>query len=194
MYHAVGNRCVAELAKLPPNALEVLEAKGFKICDVDMIAEARSLIGESKYRRGVYVQQAPQVVDCSSFVKYLYGLRGIWLPRLAIQQRSFGTPVELDELEEHDLVFTAHRRYHRQSSIDCVGHVGIVTEKGTIVHASRTGVQEVTLGEFVRAEDGYRGACRVFEHSQCVTLEIPAGIEVETSDDLFWLTYRSPSS
>src|SRR3989338_8780587 len=101
-YRAVGNRCAVILnsLRLPHSreeTLAILNHKGFTVVEVDIIALARQCIGTSRYRRGARPSEAPAVVDCSSFIKWLYAQRGIWLPRRSIQQRELGEAVNLDE-------------------------------------------------------------------------------------------------
>jgi hypothetical protein len=84
-YRAVQNRCAVHLPslKLPVTdveALTILENNGFKVLEVDLIALARQCIKASTYHRGAKPSEAPAVVDCSSFIKWLYGQHGIWLP------------------------------------------------------------------------------------------------------------------
>lgn len=190
MHRSVGSRCRIAPFALPAGSLDLLAQKGFVAVEVDVVAEARSNIGLSSYRRGASIASAPGLVDCSGFTKYLYGLLGIWIPRLAVQQFAFGTPVDQTDLRAGDLLFTAHRRYHQQSSTDPIGHVGLATGEGTVIHASRPGVTEVSVGEFIRDDQGFCGACRIMGEGE-LTLQIPDDIEVETSDDLYWMAIRS---
>src|SRR3989338_2904939 len=109
-YRAVRNRCAVDLNSfdLPISrgeALAILAGKGFRIIEVDLVALARECIGKSRYWRGARPSQAPAVVDCSSFMKWLYGERGIWLPRLSIEQRAFGEAVNFIDIIAHDLFF-----------------------------------------------------------------------------------------
>jgi peptidoglycan endopeptidase LytE len=97
VFRAVGNRCAVDLQTLnlpvdQEEALKILVKAGLAPIAVDLIQLARSLL-KAKYRRGAYLWLAPKVFDCYSFTKYLYGQRGIWLPRRSIQQRERGSPV-----------------------------------------------------------------------------------------------------
>jgi hypothetical protein len=113
-YRAVKQRCAVDLVRLSlpiseEAALNILQSKGFVALDIDLIALARTCIKRSGYRRGAQASEAPSVVDCSSFIKWLYGERGIWLPRRTIQQRNLGEAVDLDHLCAGDVVFTSGR-------------------------------------------------------------------------------------
>lgn len=70
-------------------------------------------------------------MDCSGFVKAVYNLCGINLPRTAREQYLQGETIEKDELVEGDLVF-----FGISSNIT---HVGIYIGKGNIVHAPKRG-------------------------------------------------------
>lgn len=68
-------------------------------------------------------------IDCSAFVKKIYQIFSIDLPRTAREQLHFGKGVEKKELEEGDLVFF---RTHRANGT----HVGIYIGNNEFVHAS----------------------------------------------------------
>jgi cell wall-associated NlpC family hydrolase len=67
-------------------------------------------------------------IDCSAFVKKIYEIFNIQLPRTTREQFSIGKKVEKDQLEEGDLVF--FRRRGNSS------HVGIYIGDNQFVHAS----------------------------------------------------------
>jgi peptidoglycan DL-endopeptidase LytE len=67
-------------------------------------------------------------IDCSAFVRKIYQLFDINLPRTAHEQSNVGRSVAKNELLEGDLVFFRTRRP--------VGHVGIYIGNGEFVHAS----------------------------------------------------------
>jgi peptidoglycan endopeptidase LytE len=68
-------------------------------------------------------------IDCSAFVKKVYEIFGVALPRTAREQSCVGRPIGEDELEEGDLVFFQTQRARRT-------HVGIYIGNGEFVHAS----------------------------------------------------------
>ncbi len=68
-------------------------------------------------------------IDCSAFVKKIYQIFSIDLPRTAREQLHFGKGVEKKELEEGDLVFFRTRRSSGT-------HVGIYIGNNEFVHAS----------------------------------------------------------
>jgi len=73
-------------------------------------------------------------IDCSAFVKKVYEIFGIALPRTAREQSCVGRPIGKDELEEGDLVFFQTQRARRT-------HVGIYIGNGEFVHASSSNKQ-----------------------------------------------------
>ncbi len=198
-YRVVQNRCAVALEslRLPipcEESLAILIAKGFKILEVDLIALAHECIGKSQYRRGAQPREAPTVMDCSSFMKWLYAQRGIWLPRRSIQQREMGEAVSLDELIAGDLVFVSGWiDWYLDDPSDGVGHVGIATSCGTIIHAAnkKSGIIESDLGQFI-GKTKFRGARRYIPKNQEVlTLEAPPSCEVEVVDDFRWIILQS---
>jgi cell wall-associated NlpC family hydrolase len=68
-------------------------------------------------------------MDCSGFVKTVYALCGIELPRTSAEQFRQGQAVDLEEMAAGDLVFFG--RNHR------VNHVGIYLGEGKFIHAPR---------------------------------------------------------
>lgn len=198
-YRAVGNRCAVDPDRLNlpisrQEALTVLSHMRFAVIDVDLIDLARRYIGTSKYRRGARSSEAPAFVDCSCLVKWLYGQRGVWLPRRSIQQRQYGESVMPGDIRAGDLVFTSGwRNYYLEDPADGVGHVGIATGEGTVVHAKgrTSGVVETPLESFVEKRK-FRGARRYIPHdAEVITLQVPPDRDVETSDDIRWIILQS---
>ncbi len=198
-YQAVGNRCAVdfEALQLPipwSKALRLLVEGGFRPIEVDVITFARHCIGRSRYQRGARPSHAPAVVDCSSFTKWLYGQCGIWLPRRSIQQREYGEAIARGRIAAGDLVFVSGaKNYYLENPTDGVGHVGIATGTGTVIHAAnrKVGVVESPLDAFVGVR-GFRGARRYvpIDH-KVLTLQTPIAREVETSDDIRWIVLQS---
>lgn len=67
-------------------------------------------------------------LDCSAFVRKIYDMFNITLPRTAFEQARVGMPVPRSELSEGDLIFFNTRR--------AFGHVGIYIGNNEFVHAS----------------------------------------------------------
>ena len=199
MFRASGCRCAVDLSelRLPISNLEaltLLASIGFHVVEVDLVQIARSRIGASRYRRGSRLADAPDVFDCSSFIKWLYAQRGVWLPRRTIQQIELGAPVPLSEVAAGDVIFTTGsvNYYHDDPALG-VGHVGIATGEGTVVHAAnkRAGVIETDISKFTAADSKVRGIRRyILDSARVVTLEIPPAREVELSDDIRWIVLQ----
>ena len=68
-------------------------------------------------------------IDCSAFVKKIYEIFNIYLPRTVREQFSFGRKINKDELEEGDLVFFKTPRAN-------YAHVGIYIGNNEFIHAS----------------------------------------------------------
>jgi hypothetical protein len=204
-YRAVGNRCAVRLSdlRLPVSdqkAVSILEAAGFKQLTIDMIELARGCIGSSTYRRAAAPSEAPQVVDCSSFTKWLYGQHGFWLPRRSIQQQRLSTSVPLNMLAKGDLIFVSgHIDYYDDDPLLGVGHVGIYSGSNTVIHAKsvKSGVVETPLDEFTGHDNSgisrFRSAGRYFlgYGGETLVFQTPPHREVETADDLRWIILQS---
>jgi cell wall-associated NlpC family hydrolase len=70
-------------------------------------------------------------MDCSGFVRAVYNLCGINIPRTSAEQFRVGDPVSRSELQDGDLVFFGVS--------DKINHVGIYVGAGRFVHAPRRG-------------------------------------------------------
>lgn len=71
-------------------------------------------------------------MDCSGFVRAVYNLCGINIPRTSGEQFRVGDKVERENLADGDLVFFG-------SSAEKINHVGIYVGGGRFVHAPRRG-------------------------------------------------------
>lgn len=198
-YRAVENRCavILDSLRLPisrEDTLTTLSRKGFVLVEVDIIGLARQCVSTSQYRRGAGSSEAPAIVDCSSFIKWLYAQRGIWLPRRSIQQRELGEAVDLDKIVAGDVVFVSGWiDYYHDDPTNGVGHVGIATGVGTVVHAAnrKVNVAETPLDKFV-GKTKFRGARRYIPKDvEVLTLKTPAEREVEIADDIRWIVLQS---
>jgi cell wall-associated NlpC family hydrolase len=93
-----------------------------------IVHSARHYIGVP-YRLG---GTTPAAFDCSGFVRYVFALHGIALPRTAHEQAAFGdSPAPGDSLEPGDLLFF----YGGQGA----QHIAMYVGGDTIIHASSVG-------------------------------------------------------
>ena len=198
-FMAAGNRCAVSLEALrleisSDEAINLLTKKGFKLIEVDIIGISRSLIGTAEYRRGARPSEAPQVIDCSGLIKWVYSQKGVWLPRRSIQQREFGTMVEPSNITAGDVVFASGRiDYYDFDPYNGVGHVGLATGDGTVVHAAnrKVGIIESPIEEFL-GNDHFRGVCRIIPSDETIcTFISPPNRVVEYSDDFRWIILQN---
>jgi len=102
----------------------------------DVVRSARRFLG-SPYRLG---GTTPRAFDCSGFVRYVFELHGVALPRTAHEQAAVGqAPAPGDSLEAGDLLFFwgGHGAQH----------IAIYVGSDSIIHASSTG-HKVRLDRF----------------------------------------------
>lgn len=71
----------------------------------------------------------PRAFDCSGFTRYIFGLHGIYLPRMADEQFGVGQPVSYNRLEPGDLVFFT-------TYTSGVSHTGIYVGNGRFISAT----------------------------------------------------------
>ena len=106
------------------NSAEILAANGSDI-GKQIAIYACGFVGNPYVPGGTSLTNG---ADCSGFTLSVYAHFGISLPHSATAQSYYGTEVSLSELEPGDLLF-----YGTDGDI---GHVGIYTGGGMIVHAS----------------------------------------------------------
>jgi len=96
-------------------------------------------------------------MDCSGFVRAVYNLCGLSIPRTSRDQYKAGDPVLKDDMREGDLVFFG-------SSADSINHVGIYVGSGKFVHAPRRG-EDIKLSGVDESyfEKHFVGARRYFQ-------------------------------
>lgn len=97
--------------------------------------EAKAIIEEAEKYLGIpylYGGTTPDGFDCSGYVRYVFDKFGITLKRVSRDQySSCGTKVERKDLQPGDLVFFG--------TGGIVGHVGIYTGEGKMIHSPTTG-------------------------------------------------------
>jgi cell wall-associated NlpC family hydrolase len=96
-------------------------------------------------------------MDCSGFVRAVFNLCGVSIPRTSREQYTAGDQVNRDDLRDGDLVFFG-------SSEDKINHVGIFVGNGKFVHAPRRG-EEIRISSVNEDyfEKRFVGARRYFQ-------------------------------
>ncbi len=195
-YLAVGNRCAVNMESLSlpipdSEAVMILQEMGFQLINESLTSLLEPLVGQSIYKRNCQAEEAPAFVDCSSLAKWVFGKKGIWLPRHPIDQRYIGFPEvqwQIDSLGEGDLLFTtgSRNRYWDDPALG-VGHVGMVTNRQTVIHAanSNVGVVEVSLQDILSRWKN-RGVVRVIPNDRTYTFECEPEYKVEYSAAFRW--------
>lgn len=96
-------------------------------------------------------------MDCSGFVRAVFNLCGVNIPRTSRDQFRAGEPVGKDGLRDGDLVFFG-------PSEDKINHVGIYVGSGRFVHAPRRGEEiKVSTVDENYFEKRFVGARRYFQ-------------------------------
>lgn len=96
-------------------------------------------------------------MDCSGFVRAVYNLCGISIPRTSREQYKAGDAITKVDLQDGDLVFFG-------AAEDKINHVGIYVGAGKFVHAPRRGEEiRVTAIDESYFEKRFIGARRYFQ-------------------------------
>lgn len=101
---------------------------------------ARLKVG-TRYEPKAIPERAPKVYSCSTFVAWLFAFVGLSMPRYAIDQSYVGRRVR----QPGQLGLAFYRNAFPIEDEDrAIGHVGLTTREGTIIHGSR---EHVTIVE-----------------------------------------------
>jgi len=102
--------------------------------------------------------RSPFGIDCSGFTQLVFLLNGFVLPRDSSQQAQVGSKVTFDKAKPGDLAF-----FHNKKGQ--IMHVGILLEKGRIIHASG----KVRVDNLIKKGISNRGNLTHFlSHITCV--------------------------
>lgn len=174
MYDFTADRCRISISYLQGKNLEYMYSQGFCILDVDVVQQARALVGTAKYERRPSTHRAPEVVNGPGLTHYVYGLLGLWIPTQVAAQQEFGQVVEWSDISPGDLIFGPDR-------------VAMATDAGMVIHASTAGVCETSEISFLGNRANYRGARNIILPGH-VTLQTPQhwGWKPLPMEDLFW--------
>lgn len=128
---------------------------------------ARLWVGISKYDFWEEHCYPPEVVNCYILVAWAYEQCGMWVPQTLLGQLYAGSLVQPDCTQDGCLIFTKGNwgnggHFDDQRAVRGVGHVGLVSSKGTVIHASSVAgtVVEEPLGRFV-GDRVFRGIYRI---------------------------------
>lgn len=131
---------------------EALQKSGFEYEKVNVGEKIKSTIAEcmgAKYKNPTSMREdAPEFFSCSSLISYLFTKAGVWMPSLAIDKYVFGTPIDENELQFGDLVFSnTDEGLIRRETVEWqkgtpvpegVDHVGLYMDQGQVLHASKS--------------------------------------------------------
>ena len=111
------------------------------------LAFARAQIG----RPCVWGATGPESYDCSSLTQAAWKTAGVVLPRTALDQTRTGTSIPLTVVQPGDLIFFN----------DDLGHVGLYTGNGMMIHAPGPGTYIREESVYFAGESAIRGAVRL---------------------------------
>ena len=94
-----------------------------------IVSLAKSQLGKPY----VWGAEGPSSFDCSGLVYYVYGQKGINMPRTSREQANVGTTISQSQLQPGDLLFAS------TDGSGNVNHVGIYIGNGQMIHAPKPG-------------------------------------------------------
>lgn len=113
-----------EFITLPPENLKPWKNKDEQYM---LVKVAKSFVG-APYKYG---GESVRGLDCSAYVRKIYEIFDVRLPRSAREQFRVGSKIQREELSIGDLVFFRTRRYAKFPT-----HVGIYIGDGNFIHSS----------------------------------------------------------
>jgi peptidoglycan DL-endopeptidase LytE len=132
-----------------------------------LVKVAKSFMG-APYKLG---GESVKGLDCSAFVKKIYDIFDVQLPRCAREQYRVGNKINRDGLVVGDLVFFKTRRYAKYPT-----HVGIYIGDGNFIHSS-SGYGKIGVKIDSLASDYYTrtyvGATRVKQSVEDAAKSVP---------------------
>ena len=116
------------------------------------VAAARAEIGKPY----VWGAAGPESFDCSGLAQWAWARVGVRIPKFTVDQYNALQPVAIADLRPGDLVFLQNT-YPADYRVT---HVGLFTERGTVIEAPEPGlaVREVPFGRY--AARNFFGAAR----------------------------------
>lgn len=100
---------------------------------ITIVRLARLKVG-AHYESKAMPNRAPKVYSCSTFIAHLCAFVGLSMPRYAIDQSYVGKRVR--HLAQPGLAFYRNA-FPLEDEDRAIGHVGLTTREGTIIHGSR---------------------------------------------------------
>jgi len=170
--------------------INFLKKLGFAIKKIDPIKKLVKLVIAQKgkpykYGASTFIE-APDVFDCSSLVRWLYREIGIELPRISIEQADYGEEVEKNNFKPGDLIFKKNKKPHLSKKFpQGIGHVGIVLNKGKIIHA--LGSQKKVVVESLKTflSQDFVVAKRIIKNKTGLLITVPDfRPDIKASEDL----------
>jgi cell wall-associated NlpC family hydrolase len=148
-----GGPAATHVATIGPQKIPVVNVTGQPVTKTarNVVALAHEYLG-TKY---VYGGAQPGGFDCSGLVQWLYGQKGITVPRTTYDQYKTGHPVARGQLKPGDVVFF-------EPTAQGPGHEALYIGSGKVIAAPHSGtvVQIQKLSDVARM-DGYVGARRL---------------------------------
>ncbi|WP_229591500.1 C40 family peptidase [Pseudodesulfovibrio sediminis] len=146
--------CASHTADIPPGATPAVRATP-DTKQAAAIVRTASVLKGAPYKWGGYSPETG--FDCSGLIWFVYHQHGINLPRMSWQQFGVGTAIHKSEIRPGDLVF------YKVNKSGKTLHVGIVTDRGTFIHAPSSGKQVMESNLNLQYwKRHYIGARRVF--------------------------------
>ena len=178
---------VTGISLSPQEIIAVLHRSGItaEYCDPRevFLTKAREVIGVPYVRGASVTYDAPRAFDCSSLVAYCASCAGVSVPRMSIDQYVFSAPIEKEELQVGDLIFsnTGEGRIYTESiewqkgtSVpQGVDHVGIYIGEGKVLHAQ---LGRGVVSEDISSSERFKncvGYGRIFDSHKRIVATIP---------------------
>lgn len=179
--------------------------------NVNIAREAEKLVGNAEWKRFCRIEDAPRFVDCSTTGMYVWGKRGISLPRRPIEQYDFcaayGSIVrwshalmESSKIRPGDLWFVSGPKLRGYADDPRERlHVCIDIGRERVVCATNSelgnGVVKLSYADLFASGRKFKGIMRVHpDPDSLTTFEFPNARGIQSPDSLFWIAKQKIES
>jgi phenylalanyl-tRNA synthetase beta subunit len=162
----------------------------------EVIKIAQTLVGTS-YKLGASISyDAPKVFDCSGFIGYCFAQAGVQIPRISVDQYTYGTKINEKDLKAGDTIFSNTKNgkifYETVEFLpgtkipEGVDHCGIYLGDGKVIHdTSLTGkvvIEDLKTSESFKNIVGYR---RMSDNNERFVITVPdERLDLRIKEDL----------
>lgn len=179
--YGTNGRCALDLSTLnvpvtKEEALKILKKRGFKSIESNIGNLSRQRLDGTKYKRHARQDQAPKLVDCRTFIIWLYAETGILLSTAALFES--GCPINRSFMRMGDIILITDK------TAPSGRHVGMAYDDNHVIHAQKgMNIAFQKFDQFLGSEKIIK-IVRLTNMESLATFECPSRKGITCSTDL----------